>query len=239
MECVMSRRISFRGLGFSAALGFLAACASDPAGPDAPVPELEATLEQLAAEANSAGDLDAAAAFGDGLLAVRLGVRPSELAVIVAGQSARYHAIVTGVAQTRDDGSIVIRRSLVAWLGRPRPEAILQVTSFSDEAVFGYPSDLTGDAAPVGRARGTWVNLVRGHTFVGTSGPASVALVSTGEECPALPRDTRIRCAVARYDVSIDGVFHLLPRRDARTTDQTTRIEISAEGGVAGVVVTR
>ena len=127
----------------------------------------------------------------------------------------------------------------MAWRGEPRPEAILQVTSFSDEAAFGFPSDLIAQADPVGRARGTWVNLARGHTFVGTSGPASVALVSIGEECPSLPGDTRIRCAVARYDVSIDGVFHLLPRRDARQTDQRTRIEISADGGVAGVVVTR
>jgi hypothetical protein len=217
----------------------VSACSSDPAAPDTPELELEATLEQLAAEANSAGDVDAAAAFGDGLLAIRLGVRPTELEVTVAGQSARYHAIVTGVAQLADDGTTIIRRSLVAWLGRPRPEAILQVTSLSDESAFGFPSDLAVPAAPVGRARGTWVNLPRGHTFVGTSGPASVALVSIGDQCPALPPDSRLRCAVARYEVSIDGVFHLLPRRDARHADQTTRIEISAAGGVAGVVVTR
>ena len=235
----MSRHTLLRVLGLGAVLGFLTACSSDAVGPDSAVPELEATLEQLAAEANSAGDVDAASAFGDGLLAVRLGVRPTELAVTVAGEPARYQAIVTGVAHSLDDGRIVIRRSLLAWRGEPRPQAILQVTSFSDEAAFGFPSDLRAEVAPVGRARGTWVNLARGHTFVGTSGPASVALVSTGEECPSLPRDTRIRCAVARYDVSIDGVFHLLPRRDARQTDQTTRIEISADGGVAGVVVTR
>ena len=119
MECVMSRLTSLRTrLGLCAALGFLTACSTDPAAPDASVPELEATLEQLAAEANSAGDVDAAAAFGDGLLAVRLGVRPTELEVTVAGQSARYRAIVTGVAHTLDDGTTVIRRFPSGLAGR-------------------------------------------------------------------------------------------------------------------------
>ncbi|HEX9893076.1 MAG TPA: hypothetical protein VGA78_04095 [Gemmatimonadales bacterium] len=227
-------------LGVSALILALGACGEGPAAPESQSDlPLEASLEQMAAEANNAGDVDAAVAFSDGLLAIRLGVRPTELSVKVGDKSERYLAIVTGVAHTTADGAILLRRSLVAWAGDPRPTALLQVTSFSDNAVFGYPSDLATRADPVGRARGTWVNLVRGHTFVATSGRASIALASTGEACPNLPADSRLRCAVARYDVGIDGVFHQLRQRNARQADHASRIEISTEGGVAGVVITR
>jgi hypothetical protein len=214
-------------------------CATDPAAPGSSENELEATLEQLAAESNSAGDADAAAGFSDGLLAVRLGVRPTELVVEVAGAPARYRAIVTGIVHQNRAGADVLRRTLLAWQGDPRPEAVLQVSSQSDAGSFGFPTDVASAADPARPARGTWVNLARRHTFVATSGSAAIALTSTGEECPSLPADTRLRCAMARYDVAIDGVFHRLPRRDSRAPDQLTRIEIKASGGVAGIVITR
>jgi hypothetical protein len=236
MERLMSR--CFRRILMTGTLVSLAAgCTGEPVAPLGTDIELEATLEQLAAEANTAGDVDAAAAFGDGLLAVRLGVRPSELDVTVDGETSTYRAIVTGVAHARGD-VVLLRRSLIAWTG-DRPRAVLQVTSMSDEAAFGYPADVVTREDPVGRARGTWVHLGRRQTFVATSGSAAQALASTGDPCPNLPDDARLRCVVARYDVAVSGVFHLLPQRDARQADLRTRVEIRTAGGVAGVMVSR
>jgi len=215
-----------------------AGCAGEPAAPSDVDVEIEATLEELAAEANSAGDVDAAAAFSDGLLAVRLGVRPSALDVTVNGETSTYRAIVTGVAHVTEDGVLLRRRSLIAWLD-DRPRAVLQVTALSDEAEFGYPSDVVSREDLAGRARGTWIHRGRRQTFVATSGSAALALASTDDPCPNLPDDARLRCVVASYDVAVSGVFHLLPRRDAREADQRTQVEIRTGGGVAGVVVSR
>jgi hypothetical protein len=225
-------------LGAGILVSLLAGCTGDPAAPADGEGELEGLLAQLVAEANSAGDVDAAAAFGDGLRAVRLGVRPSELPVTVNGETSTYRAIVTGVSQETRDGGTVLRRSLIAWSGE-RPRAVLQVTSFSDQAEFGYPADVLTREDRMGRARGTWVNRAREVTFVATSGTASLVLGSTGEQCPNLPEDPEFRCVVARYQVAVGGVFHLLPQRDSREVDPRTAVEIRAAGGVAGVVVSR
>lgn len=229
----------FKGiLGTGILVSMLAGCGDGPAAPADGEVELEVLLEQLVAEANSAGDVDAATAFGDGLRAVRLGVRPTELDVAVNGEPATYLAIVTGVAHQTRSGETLLRRSLIAWLG-DRPRAVLQVTSLSDEAAFGYPTDLVTRDDPVGRARGTWVNRVRRQLFVATSGDASLVLASTGDACPNLPDDPSFRCVVARYDVAVSGVFHFLEQRDAREVDVRERVEIRTAGGVAGVVVSR
>jgi len=229
----------FKGiLGTGILVSMLAGCSDGPAAPADTEVELEVLLEQLVAEANSAGDVDAATAFGDGLRAVRLGVRPSELDVTVNGEAATYLAIVTGIVHETRSGETLLRRSLIAWLG-DRPRAVLQVTSLSDQAAFGYPTDLVTRDDPVGRARGTWVNRARQQLFVATSGDASLVLASTGDTCPNLPDDPRFRCVVARYDVAMSGVFHLLRQRDAREADVRERVEIRTAGGVAGVVVSR
>jgi len=59
-------------LGVSALILALGACGEGPAAPESQSDlPLEASLEQMAAEANNAGDVDAAVAFSDGLLAIR------------------------------------------------------------------------------------------------------------------------------------------------------------------------
>jgi hypothetical protein len=93
--------------------------------------ELESTLEQMAAEANSAGDPDAAVAFNDGLAALRYGVRPTEIAVHLGDKIVRYNALVVGVKVRHHGTEELMRRSLVAWAGEPRPKALLQATSFT------------------------------------------------------------------------------------------------------------
>lgn len=228
-------------LGLGAALVALAGCESTPSGPEAPEgAELELALEEMAAEANSAGDPDAAVAFNDGLSALRFGVRPTEIAVHIGDEVVRYKALVVGVVVLHDGTRELTRRSLVAWTGARRPTAILHATSFTDEAEFGFPTDLASRSDVEGRARGTWLELVRGHRFVATSGPVKMVVGSRGEPCPAVPPDAPLVCVVARWDVRLAGEFKLLPRRDARAVSDATTLEIAtAADDMNGVVLSR
>jgi hypothetical protein len=228
-------------LGLGAALMALAACESNPSGPEAPeAADLELTLEQMAAEANSAGDPDAAVAFNDGLSALRFGVRPTDIAVKVGDEIVRYNALVVGVIVRHDGTHEVQRRSLIAWTGQPRPSALLHATSFTDEAEFSFPSDLATDAAPDGRARGTWANLARGHRFVATSGPVKMVVRSRGDPCPSVPADAPLVCVAAKWDVRLEGTFKLLPRRDARSVSDVAALVIAAAADdMNGVVLSR
>ena len=200
--------------------------------------QIELALEQMVAEANSAGDADAAASFSDGLVAIRLGARPTEIGVSIDGELVRYQAVVTGIVRARGS-ALVMHRSLVAWTGQPRVTAVLQVSSFTDQAVFGFPARLTTTDV-VGRARGTWADLERGHRFVATDGSAALQVASQGDPCPNQPNDSSLRCVLARWNIRVDGDFHLLLRRDDAEADQGRRLEIkTAEDGVSGIVVTR
>ena len=233
--------MSLRYLSLAAALIAFAGCDSSPAGPeDSDALELEATLEQMAVEANSAGDVDAASAFNDGLSGLRFGIRPTEIAVHVGDEVVRYQAFVVGVVVRNDGTRELVRRSLLAWSGRPRPSAILHATSFSDEAEFAFPSDLATRSDVEGRARGTWANLSRDHRFVATSGPVAMTVQGTGEPCPSIPSTAEFNCVAARWDIRLEGVFKPLPRRDARVAGEGASLVIgtSAES-VSGVVLSR
>jgi hypothetical protein len=217
-------------------LAGLAGCGDGPAdpGPEPLAPEV--ALELLAAEANRDGDVDAASGFSGGALALRMGVRPSEIAVQLDGRTVRYLALVAGIARQLRNGDVVLQRTLIAWTGDPHPTAVLQVSLVSDQGVFGFPSDLASAADPRGRARGTWVNLRERLRFVATAGGAGIQLASTGAPCEGTLAD--LRCVEARYDVRVNGVFHALLRRDGVETDASRRLEIqTAADGVNGVLV--
>ncbi len=228
-------------IGLGAALVALSGCEKSPTAPaDPEAAELEVALEQMAAEANSAGDPDAAVAFNDGLNALRFGVRPTEIAVQIGDEIVRYDALVVGVIVRHDGTKEIQRRSLIAWTGKPRPSAILHATSFSDEAEFAFPSDLATDATADGRARGTWVDLDRGHRFVATSGPVKMVVRSKGDPCPSVPASAPLVCVEARWDVRLEGSFQLLPRRDSRSVSDAAVLAIAAAADdMNGVVLSR
>ncbi|TFH64872.1 MAG: hypothetical protein E4G90_07245 [Gemmatimonadales bacterium] len=233
-----------RLFGLSALLGGLVSARET--GPSEPLPnpdaEVEAALGLMAAEANSAGDHDAADGFSGGALALRLGIRPTEIAVSVNGETARYWAVVAGIAHTLRGGPSVLKRSLIAWTAGDdrRPTAILQVSLLTDEASFAFPTDLLTAADPRGRARGTWVDLVQHLRFVAISGAAGIVVAETTDDpCDgALGELPGLRCVKATYDMHADGRFAALLTRDARTADETQIILIqTAAQGVNGIFV--
>lgn len=190
---------------------------------------LAASFDELASGAALLGDDASAQAYADGALAIRLGAVPTEIAVTVAGQDYRYWAVITGIVERGDDGAELLRRSLVAWTGAPRPTAVLRAVARSDAAIFGR-DDIAGDP---GRANGSWNDLERQHRFVAIDGSFGSVVNSIGQACPVADRDPRFACNLARFDVRMDGTFELVG-------DATVRLPIAtAPDGVAGVVIRR
>jgi len=187
------------------------------------------SLDQLASDAASIGDGASSEAYADGALAIRLGAEPTEILVQVNGEDQRYWAVVTGIVERGPGGAELLKRTLVAWTGETRVDAVLKVTSRSDEAAFGR-DHVAGDPDV---ALGTWVDLARGHRFTAVEGSAATTLGQVGPECPNAERDQRFTCHLARFDARIDGVFEL-------NGDATVRLPIATSpDGIAGVVVSR
>jgi hypothetical protein len=190
---------------------------------------LAASLDELSASAALLGDDRSAEAYADGALAIRLGAVPTEIAVTIAGQGFRYWAVVTGIVERGPDGAELLKRSLVAWTGEPRPTAVLKAIARSDAAIFGR-DDVPGDP---GRATGSWNDLERQHRFIAIDGSFASVVNAIGPVCPNAERDARFACNLARFDVRLDGTFEL-------AGDATVRLPIgTAPDGVAGVVVRR
>jgi len=218
-----------------AVLALLAACGDIPTTGipfDGSTPDHESlalSLDQLSSDAAALGDADGSEAYADGALAIRLGAVPTEIAVEVGGEEHRYWAVVTGIIERGPDGAELLKRSLVAWTGETRVDAVLKVTSRRDEAAFGR-DHVAGDPDV---AIGTWVDLARGHRFTAVEGSAATTLGQIGPECPNAERDQRFACNLARFDARIDGVFEL-------NGDATVRLPIATSpDGIAGVVVRR
>jgi hypothetical protein len=213
----------------------IAACdgATSPGDPQT----LEATLEMLALEMNRSGDSDAAAGYSGAAMAVRLGAAPGTITVSVNGESVQYRALVTAAAHQLRGGEVVLRRSLVAWTGQPRPEAMLQVTTMSDNGLFSWPSVATPIDTRT-RALGIWADLVARQRWVATAGSAAIILASQGPSCPHQPQEPMLRCILASFDLDISGTFHKVST--ARVVDQSEAMAIAtAAEGVPGVVLAR
>jgi hypothetical protein len=227
--------LNTRSIAASAVI-LLAACGGDlPTSANQPSPSsfgdegLAASFDEMSLGAASLGDQASAEAYADGALAIRLGAVPTEIAVKVAGQDYRYWAVITGIVERGPDGAELLKRSLVAWTGAPRPTAVLKAIARSDAAVFGR-DDIPGDP---GRAIGSWNDLERHHRFIAIDGSFGSVLHNIGPSCPNAERDTRFSCNLARFDVRMDGTFEL-------AGDATVRLPIAtAPDGVSGVVVRR
>lgn len=221
---------STRFLGAVAALALASGCADGPAEPTSHDADLAASFDLMAAEARSSGDVDAASAFEGGALAIRAGLTPSEITVVIDGEAKTHKAVVHAVARSGPAGPRVLMRSLLAWSGSNPRETILKVMLLADEAEFGHPSQMV----PQGRARGWFGDLVAQARFLATDGSAAIQVAAIGAPCgPAAPDRPEIRCRRARFDVQVDGEFSKLP---IATSVDDLEIAVDAEG-VVGIIV--
>lgn len=211
-----------------------------PLEPGEQTAEVELALNTMASEANQVGDADAADGFSSGALALRMGVRPTDIVVTVRGEQVRYHALVAGIVRHLPNGTRVLYRHLIAWTPTEgRPAQILQVSQLTDQAGFGFPSSISTAADPRGRARGTWADRVNGERWVATAGTSAMTLASTGDSCignlSQLPNAT---CVQARYDLRVDGGFQKLTTRDSRSPAPDVLLQIATQAtDVNGVLI--
>ncbi len=194
---------------------------------------LAAAVEAAGDAAVQAGDTERADALRHGAHALRWGIRPSRIEVQIHNETFEYLAIVVGVVRERGGERFLVRQ-LVAWDGRP-PKALLNVTSKSEQALFGHPGDNgQGNNDTPGAARGIWRDLANHEVWVATAGSAELELLGTGGDCPRQPAAIALRCALAAWDVRVNGTFQLIG--EGGPGGQPVQIHTSADG-VRGVVI--
>lgn len=227
------RNLTLRLLSGIAALSLAAGCSDTPTEPGDETAELALAFDGLAADANRGGDAEGAASLSAGSLALRMGVRPSVIDVVIEGESVRHFALVAAVSRVVD-GQPRLLQTLFAWTGLRRPNTILEVGILGEQGTFSHEAS----AEPAGRARGVYLDLVRRMRWIATSGGAAIDVASTGAACGrALSENPNIECVKARFNVRMDGLFQ---RRemgaDGPVTGAGISISTDAEG-VHGVVV--
>jgi hypothetical protein len=224
--------LSLRLMGAIALLGVTAGCSDNPTVPTDESTELALAFDAMAADANREGDGDGAASLSAGSIALRMGARPTEIAVVIDGETIRHHALVAAVTRTVD-GQTRLLQTLFAWTGARRPTAILEVGILGTEGTF----DPSATTDPSGRARGVYKNLVDRFRWIAASGGAAIGVDDTGEACGRpLGDNPNISCVKARFSVLVDGLFQERSLNGGVVSDVAHRIYAEAEG-VNGVVI--
>jgi hypothetical protein len=204
--------MSGKSLGsFALVAAALIAGACQEGTPTAPAEtdlELQAAVAAAGDAAAQSGDTDRALALREGASALRGGIRPSRIEVKIQNETHEYLAIVVGTIRRAAGGERVLVRHLVAWSGRPAA-ALLQVTSKSEQALFGHPGGNDNGNDPDG-ARGLWKDLVNREIWVAMAGSADLELAGTGGACPTQLPAPALRCVLASFDIRINGSFQLL-----------------------------
>jgi hypothetical protein len=218
-------------------LAAVAACSGEPTRPDDQAPDLAAALDELTLEAARQGDTDAGAAFGMAATAVRLGIRPTPIAVRVGDATARYLAFVHVV--THGSGERALRlRTMVAWHGDGRPERILYLAALADDAPLGHPTASLERRTDVRQlAWASWKDLVNRQIWVATSGSAGISEVSVGGACPAVAGQAGVQCTAGTFGVHLAGRFQRLVDGQRGQVDAASGVGIAARGDVSGAVL--
>lgn len=217
-----------------------AGCASDSTAPNVEDVELAATFDGLSSDANGRGDGDESAAFGGAAMAVRLGIRPTEILVAVGAESRRYLAFVHVVSHGQGAGARPALRTLVAYRTgeRARPTEVLYLATAGDSVIIGLPSGGGPRGSMDNLAVASWKDLVNRQFWVATGGKAGVKLQSTGGVCPKLSPNGNVTCNVAEFGVLLDGEFHPLINNQRGNIDRNRTLGIGTRAGdVNGAVL--
>lgn len=231
-----------RAVGAVAVAAIVAGCSTDSAGPATDQDlELATTFDAMAGEANGRGDPDESAAFSGAAMAVRLGIRPTEIGVSVGGESRRYLAFVHVIRHGQRDGNLPSLRTMVAYRARAdsrRPAEVLFLATAGEDVVINLPSLAGFRPSAETFAVASWKDLVNGQFWVATSGKAGIKLESTGGPCPKLSPNRSVTCNVAEFGVLLDGEFHPLVRNERANVDRSRTLQIGTRsGGVNGAVL--
>jgi len=208
--------------------------ATAPAAAENDLTLTAAALDNQAASAEGRGDSERATAFREAAAALRLGVRPSIIAIGVNGELYRFSAVVTANVEVLVGQDTALRRTLVAWRGDRSPVEILRLTTLGDEGSFSSADEPASN--PRAQAQGLLVNLERESRWLATAGTAGIADGDIGGECQPLTRaDARFRCVRAVFGFQVDGLFRL---GGGSPDDGAPAVRVIAETQrVAGVIL--
>lgn len=227
-----------RSMKFVAALalaGGVFACSSEPVATLTEDDEaLAVALDGMEQDAARQGDGDGMAAFGAAAIAVRLGVRPGDLAVSVDGDVRRYRAFVHVVRRTRENVSVEMRTLVALRPGdRDRPLEILYVALSADSADFGPPAVTDRPAA---HGVSSWKDLTVPQFYLATRGFGQIENLARIGPCPKVSDRANVTCTVATFGTRLHGVYQaLIGNQRGQLSDR--RVEIQSRGDVPGAVL--
>jgi hypothetical protein len=235
----------------------LAACVDAPtqAVQETAAPnQLAVDFDVLSQEQEAAGDTERGEELRWAALAVRLGVKPTVLAVSNAGVREEYSAFVHSARWVTSTEALrpVAHRSLIAWRHTDQKLQVILVSLRADSAPVLHPYSLrlsppgveTTDSPILGARAAYFERSSAGSAWLGVNGWARMELESMGSACvtplASVDRPSGVGCQTARYEVDFDIEF-------ARTTDYSSRVTeagaatrhiVAEENDVAGVLLT-
>lgn len=226
--------------GSVALVAALAGCATDSGStPVDQDQELASTFDGMSRDANVGGDADAGAAFSGAAMAVRLGIRPTEIEVKVNGESRRYFAFVHVIGSTRAL-PIAALRTVVAYRGEhQRPTEVLYVAAGGDSVGLDHPmaSGLRPDPAKFGVS--SWKDLVAKQFYVATSGLAIIKQqAGAGTPCPKPSPRANVTCTAVKFGLRVAGDYYGLINNQRGQLDRSKKVTISTRAAdVNGAVL--
>jgi hypothetical protein len=198
-----SRALRWAGLLILAAVG---ACDEQPASPNEQTDLLATAFEGYARQSNQEGDADASLAFAHAAMAVRLGIRPTTISVLVDDQPIPFQALVH-VVRHRSLETIPALRTMIAFRQSGPDQAPAQVVYLAitiDSARVAHPANLS----PLPFAWAVWKDLGKREVWIATQGKAGIRQQTTGGACPrTLQRN--VICTLGTFSLFLDGDFRL------------------------------
>ncbi len=226
--------------GTVALVAVMAGCSTDSgSSPTDQDQELAVAFDGMSRDANVAGDADAGLAFSGAAMAVRLGLRPTPIDVMVNGESRRYLAFVHVLGSTRAL-PVAALRTVVAYRGEDqRPTEVLYVAAGSDSVGLAHPMASVGRPDPTKFGVSSWKDLVANQFYVATSGLAMIKRqADAGTPCPKPSPRANVSCTAVKFGLRVAGDYYGLVNNQRGQLDRSKKVTISTRAAdVNGAVL--
>lgn len=226
--------------GTVALVAVMAGCSTDSgSSPTDQDQELAVAFDGMSRDANVAGDADAGLAFSGAAMAVRLGLRPTPIDVMVNGESRRYLAFVHVLGSTRAL-PVAALRTVVAYRGEDqRPTEVLYVAAGSDSVGLDHPMASGGRPDPTKFGVSSWKDLVAKQFYVAASGLAMIKRqADAGTPCPKPSPRANVSCTAVKFGLRVAGDYYGLVNNQRGQLDRSKKVTISTRAAdVNGAVL--
>ncbi len=201
--------------------------------------DLAVAVDGMSRDANVAGDADAGAAFSGAAMAVRLGLRPTPIDVMVDGESRRYFAFVHVLGSTRAL-PVAALRTMVAYRGEAqRPTEVLYVAAGADSVGLDHPMASGGRPDPTKFGVSSWKDRVANQFYVAVRGFAMIKRqADAGTPCPKPSPRANVSCTAVKFGLRVSGDYFGLINNQRGQLDRSKKVAISTRAAdVNGAVL--